>query len=603
MPLCGFWFLPAFPYLRLQFPSAPNIDTGFIHKKCWKRNTVSIRSWYSEHIGRGRRTVEQQKDPCIKEQPEASLDTVRGNLAVLKQLTAESTAIASGIEQVVQKLKAPMQEQGAVFTAIDDNFAYLNDIISTDMGLVQGKYTILEGKIQAGAVYIESLADKNLIGSQVIEPLLLGEADSSTAIDEIPMLLQSKFISIPGTQPTVSMKQVLLSLLDGELILFIEGANSALIINSRRVDKRSIDKPENEGTVLASLDSFTEDLATNCSMIIKRLPTPALRFSTFCVGILSRTKVKLLWIEGIANAKIVTEARRRITEINIDNIYGVGMLAELLEDNPLSIFPKYRQTERPDSTAKYLTDGHIAILCDNSPFAVLAPITLWDNFKTMDDYAESRTSASYLRIARYIAFLSSILLAPVYLAFVAYNQNIVPQPLGLAIATGRAGAPFPSVVELLIMTLAITIIREAALRISGSVGVFIGTLAAVVIGQAIVAAGYISASIIIVVAVSEISAFAISTTTVIYTSRLINYFFIALAGMFGMFGLINGITIVFWHLASLESFGVPYLYPLAPFELSAMRDTFIRFGVLQKRFSILAPINRTRTAKKDTVKQ
>jgi spore germination protein KA len=215
----------------------------------------------------------------------------------------------------------------------------------------------------------------------------------------------------------------------------------------------------------------------------------------------------------------------------------------------------------------------------------------------MDDYAERSTSASYLRFVRYAAFLFSILLSPLYLSFVTYNQTVVPQPLALAIATGRAGAPFPSVVELLIMTFAITIIREAAMRIPGAVGFFIGTLAAVVIGQASVAAGYISASIIIVVAASEISSFAISTSTLVYTSRLINYFFIILSGMFGMFGLINGIAIVFWHLASLESFGVPYLYPLVPFELSAMKDTFIRLGVLKKRFRILAPFNRIRTGK------
>jgi spore germination protein KA len=393
------------------------------------------------------------------------------------------------------------------------------------------------------------------------------------------------------------MKQVVEGILNGDTALFIEGSSTALLIASRKIEQRGVEKPLNEGTVLASLDSYTENLDTNCGMIIKRLPTSSLRFETFNIGKLAPTKIKLAWLEGIANPTIVDEARRRINRINIDYISGIGTLAELIEDSPFSIFPKYRQTERPDVTAKALTDGHFAILCTNNPFALFAPIALWDNLKTMDDYAERTTSASYLRLARYAAFLMSILISPVYLSFVTYNQTIVPQSLAVAIAAGRAGVPFPSAVELLLMTLAITIIREAAMRIPGSVGYFVGTLAAVVIGQASVAAGYVSASMIIVVAASEISSFAISTTTIVYTSRLINYFFIVLASMFGMFGLINGIAIVFWHLASLESFGVPYLYPLVPFELEAMKDTFVRFGILRKRFKILAPFNRLRIGK------
>ncbi|MBP2663418.1 MAG: gerAA 2, partial [Firmicutes bacterium] len=177
-----------------------------------------------------------------------------------------------------------------------------------------------------------------------------------------------------------------------------------------------------------------------------------------------------------------------------------------------------------------------------------------------------------------------------------YNQIIVPQSLAVTIAAGREGVPFPSGVELLLMTFGMTIIREAALRIPGSVGYFIGTLAAIVIGQAAVAAGYVSASIIIVVAISEISSFAVATTRITYTSRLINYSFIILAGFLGMFGLICGIVIIFWHLSSLESFGVPYLYPFIPFDLEGMKDTFIRMrlSVLKKRLRILAPFNRVR---------
>jgi spore germination protein KA len=180
---------------------------------------------------------------------------------------------------------------------------------------------------------------------------------------------------------------------------------------------------------------------------------------------------------------------------------------------------------------------------------------------------------------------------------VTYNHSIVPPDLAVAIAVGRDGVPFPSVVEILLLTVTISIIQEAALRIPGIIGYFIGTISAVVIGQATVSAGYVSASVIIVISISVVSSFAISSATLLYTARLINYSLILLAGFFGMYGLINGIVITAWHMVSLHSFSLPYVYPLIPFDREAMKDTLIRAPMrsLKKRFSLLSPNNRSRT--------
>jgi spore germination protein KA len=529
-------------------------------------------------------------------------------LQELQKMIDASSETAEDMEMIIGQLRQlgpselPSQMQVRnVFSTVDENFSFLRSILGNGIGLIEGKHDILAGKVQTGVAYIKSISDEELISNQVIKPLLKGKVDFNINFEAILMLIRSTFLSASNVKETNEMEQVVESLLNGDTVLFINSTNTALIIDSRKIVSRSIEKPENESTVLSSMESFVEDLNANCGMIIKRLPTPNLRFEIVTVGVLSHTKLKLIWIEGIANTTIIEEARRRINRINIDNVDGIGVLAELIEDTPLSIFPKYRQTQRPDVVTKNLTDGSFAVLCDNSPFAFLAPISIWDNFKTMDDYAERSTSASYLRLIRYVAFFASVIISPLYLSFVTYNQIIVPQSLAVTISTGREGVPFPTVVELLVMTMGITVIREASLRIPGAVGYFVGSIAAVVIGQATVAAGYVSASIIIIVAVSEISSFALSTTTMVYTSRLINYFFIVLAGMFGMFGLINGVAIILWYVASLESFGVPYLYPLVPFDFAGMKDTFIRLGTANKRLRILAPFNRIRIGNENII--
>jgi spore germination protein KA len=518
---------------------------------------------------------------------------------IIKRKKSRQTGSVNTSEQ----LPSQAQERN-IFPTIDENFGFINSILGSGIGLVQGKYRILDDKVQAGIVYIDNITDKKLVSSQIIEPLLKANIDFESGLDGILELIQSKIIYVPDTKVSNQMKDMIDNLLNGSAVLFIEGINNALVMESRKVENRPIEKPSNEAVVLGSLDSLTESLDTNCNLVSKRLPIPNLRFEIFTLGRLSHTKVKLLWIEGIANMNAIEEVRKRIHKIDVDVVDGIGVLSELIEDNPLSLFTTYKQTQRPDVLAKSLSDGQFVVLCNNSPYGFIAPITFWDNFKTMDDYSDKSFVSSYLRFARYLAFVLSITISPLYLAFVAFNHSIVPSALAMNIAEGRAGVPFPSIIEVLILSVGITLIREASLRISGSIGYFIGALAAIVIGQAAVSAGYVSASVIIVVAVSYISAYAISSNTLLLASRLLDYFFIILSGIFGMFGIINGIVIMAWYMVSLESFGVPYLYPLIPFDFEGSKDTFIRapLSVLKRRMGLLAPLNRVRMKDKDKKK-
>jgi len=490
--------------------------------------------------------------------------------------------------------------ENIIFPDIKKNLDYIKNVTGDAVGLVENSYDIFGGKVKAGVAFIEVIADKELISRHVIIPLIESNAAISKHAGEILSMIQTGIIPATKTYITDDMQQVVNALYSGDTAFFLENLEKALIVGSSKFPKRAIEKPENEATVLGSQDSFTDDLDTNVGLIIKRLPMKKLHFESFTTGRLSRTKTKLVWLDGIANPKIIEDVKKRIKSIDSDIVDGLGILAELIEDKPQSIFPKYRQTERPDVAVRSLSTGCFAIILDTSPFAIVAPYTLWDNFKTMDDYEERSSTSTYLRIVRYAAFLISVLATPLYLAFVTYNHAVVPPSLAINIAQGREGVPFPTVVEVMLMSLSMSIIREAGLRMPGSVGYFIGTLAAVLIGQAIVTAGYVSASLIIVIAVSTIASFAISAVTLLYSSRLLNYFFILLAGLFGIFGLINGFIFMFWHLLSLRSFGLPYLYPVIPFDPEQWKDTFVRahYKNLKRRSRILAPFNREKAGRK-----
>lgn len=484
--------------------------------------------------------------------------------------------------------------------SVEENISFLKTTFGDGINLVVARLNVFSSQTPAAIVYIDTIADKELIMNHVMKPILMNNALVSINPEETLKILQTRVITATEMKQVTEKAQVLSAVLNGDSALFLENTNQVIVIGTRKVEKKPVESPENESTVLGSQESFTDDLKINCSLILKRLPVPNLKFEEFTVGTLSCTKVKLIWLEGIANQKFINEAKRRIQLIDTDIVDGLGILGTTIESHPVSIFPRYRQTERPDVVARNLTNGRFALICSNSPFALIAPISLWDNFRTMDDYQESTIVGSYLRIIRYVSFAFSILISSLYLSFVTYNQSVVPANLALDIAKGREGVPFPSALELLLLTMFITVIREAGLRMPGSVGYFVGTLAAVVIGQAIVTAGYVSASLIIVVAVSTISSFAISTTTMLYPARLLNYLFIILGGCFGIFGVSCGLTFLFWYLIVQDSFGMPYLYPLIPFDKSGFGDLLIRlpYYLMRKRMKLLAPQNRLRTGSK-----
>lgn len=483
----------------------------------------------------------------------------------------------------------PLLEAMWVSASVDENLKLLSSVLGSGIGLNEGKFKALGGAAEAGVVYIESICDKESINKYVIAPLLNNSLTQNTSDYDISTLVQTKYILTTNTKKVSKMKDIVDEILLGNTAVFLENSCSALIVPSRKVEKRNIDKPENETTILASRESFTEDIESNINLILKRMPVPELHFEEFTLGNLSKTVIKLMWLDGVANSDVITEAKNRLGNVDLDMIDNIGILAEIIRDNPIGVFPTYRQTERPDTTAKEVSIGRFAILCDNSAFALVGPISFWDSFKTMDDYSEPPFAATLLRIVRFIAFVIATTISPMYLSFVTYNQPIVPPSLALNISSGREGVPFPSVIELLAMTVIIEIIREAGVRMPGMVGYFIGTIGAVIIGQTAVSAGYVSVSVIIVVAFSAIASFAISSTLMVNAARLINYFLILLSGFLGMFGLLNGIFIVIWRMVTLESFGIPYLYPVVPYEFQGWKDTFIRapFKALKEQLTLL----------------
>jgi spore germination protein KA len=208
------------------------------------------------------------------------------------------------------------------------------------------------------------------------------------------------------------------------------------------------------------------------------------------------------------NPQLVEEVFRRLSLIDIDGIIDIGYLEQFIEDNHLSPFPQIQNTERPDKAVANLLEGRVILLVDGSPFALILPTVFSQFYLTVEDYSEGYFLVSFIRLARLVALVFSLIFPSLYVALISFNPELIPTEFAVAVAGGRAGVPFPSLIEVLIMDVSMEVLREATLRLPQQVGGALSIVGVLVIGQAAVAAGFISPITVVIIALTTIGSFA-----------------------------------------------------------------------------------------------
>ena len=298
-----------------------------------------------------------------------------------------------------------------------------------------------------------------------------------------------------------------------------------------------------------------------------------------CSSDLTNTQVCIVYINGIVNQDILAELKARFKKIKADAILDVSYIEEYIEDAPNSLVRTAYYTEKPDVLAGKILEGRIGIICDGSPNVITVPKIFIEDLMDSEDYYSKPKFASFLRIIRYLSFFISIFLVGIYIAITNFHQEMIPTQLLITLAGQREGVPFPSLLEALLMILFYEIIKEAGLRLPKNIGQTVTLIGGLVIGQAAVEAGLVSAIMVIVVSAAGVSEFVIpQLREMIVIYRIL---FIILGGLFGMFGIFSGLIISSFHLLSIKSFGVPYLFPIAPYDKEGFKD-FLRRAPLKK---------------------
>lgn len=382
----------------------------------------------------------------------------------------------------------------------------------------------------------------------------------------------------------------------GFTCIFIDGIDQAIVLETRTKLDRGVTESTSEPVIRGPKDSFTENHNMNIGLIRKRIKDPNLWFQEVKVGRRSKTKIAIAYIKDIVDLTRVHKIEEQLKSIDIDAILDSGYIRRFLEGNQHSTFPQMVTTEKPDTVCGELLEGKIALLVENTPFALITPATLVNFLHASTDYYEKASNITFSRILRTLAFFITIITPALYIALTTFNHELIPDEFLISIAMQRQGVPFPTAFEVLLFGITFEILRESDLRSPSTTGTAMSIVGALVLGDAAVSAGLVSPIVVIIVAVTSICELAFSDIDMINALRGWKIIFIITSMFMGLIGFLVAMLILIIKLVSLETLDVPYLTPFSPIDIQAWKDSIVKFPInkLFKRPKYLTNKNRTR---------
>jgi len=512
-------------------------------------------------------------------------------LLLKNKVKQNNGALAKGSKKQERKPSEQVEDKGEgpdVSTDIEVNLEYMKKVYSVpingDVVIREFEINVNNKAVEAFIIFFDGLTSRDVINYAILNPLMLlssynikaSEQDYSNGNVDVAEFVRRHLLPQNQLKITKKMSDVINEINFGGCGIFVDGIDVAFAADVKGWEHRGIDRPNTELVLRGPQEGFNEILRSNTALIRKILKDEDLIVEDVTIGKRSRTPCSILYIKDITSDALVNEVRRRLKGINIDYIWDSGILEQLIEDSTILPAPQIMATERPDRVASALVEGKVAVILHGSPFALIMPVNNFDLMKAAEDPYIRFPYSNFLRFARILGIILTLLLPGFYVAVTNYHHEMIPTDLLFALAASREKVPFPSVVEIIIMEVSFELIREAGIRIPGPVGSTLGIIGALILGQAAVAANIVSPILIIVVAVTGIGSFAVPNFSLGYAFRILRFAYIILGAIAGFLGITTGIFIHGLWLVRTTSFGVPFMAPFAPRTKGGVADQITR---------------------------
>lgn len=471
-----------------------------------------------------------------------------------------------------------MAEQRKIDKDIDKNIRYLKDLLGVGetFDIVFREYMF--GRRRAASFSINAMTNDVLV-SNVLEDMTLFQQED-LGINTLKKIFYSRTTHLQA-KLLDNFSDAVTSLLSGEILFFIDGESQILVMDARSYPIRSPSESTIEKVTRGSRDSFVETIVFNTALIRRRLRDPNLRFNIVKVGTRSRTDVAICYIKDITNPRLVDKIKDHLEQIDTD---GVPMAEKAIEEyivpgnrwNPL---PRVRYTERPDVAVTHLLEGHICIIVDTSPNIMILPATLWHHVQHAEEYRQNVLTGSFLRLIRLTGIAFSLLLPPLWLAIVL-QRHLLPETL--AFLGPRESGIIPLGLQFLLAEVGIELVRMATVHVPSAQSTALGFIGAFMLGDFATKVGLFGNETIFYIAVAVVGTFATPSVELALAIRIFRMSLVVLVSLFKLPGLLGGLAALAVLLATTKSFGIPYLWPLLPFNFKAMQDVIFRLPIPHK---------------------
>ncbi|OZM57679.1 spore germination protein [Lottiidibacillus patelloidae] len=476
--------------------------------------------------------------------------------------------------------------QHRVSSDIDKNISYLKEKLGVEKSFDVIHLDLEYANKKMAMFLIDGFAKDDIL--HYLMKLLADLSPEQLEPEPLEKLLKT-YLPYVELEKTEDLDVIVNGVLAGPTVLLVDGLSYAILIDARTYPVRGPQEPDIERVVRGARDGYVETIVFNTALTRRRVRDPSLRMEYMQVGRRSKTDICVSYIEDIADPDLVKEIKESLAMIDTDGIpMAEKTIEEFISGRHWNPYPVVRYTERPDTAAAHLFEGHVIIMVDGSPSVLITPTTFWHHLQHAEEYRQKPLVGAYLRLVRFFAVFASIFLLPLWYLF-ATNPDLLPKELSY-IGVNDMGE-IPLFVQFLIIEVGLDMLRMAAIHTPSSLATALGLVAALMVGQVAVEVGLLTNEVILYFAIAAIGSFATPSYELSLANRLVRIGLLIMTAAFQVAGYVLGFLLLMLLLTRMKSFKTPYFWPFIPFSYRAMRDVLVRTPIPLKnrRPTVLHP--------------
>ncbi|WP_026895524.1 spore germination protein [Clostridiisalibacter paucivorans] len=461
---------------------------------------------------------------------------------------------------------------------LEENKKAINNILPIEKSFDIIDRDLVFGDKKAYLVFIDGFAKDDIMLWLLLHLQELKKEDMN--IQSVKEFID-KNISYIEVDLFEDLDQLQNAVLSGAVGLVIDGENKGIIIDARTYPARGPEEPDLEKVTRGSRDGLVETIIFNTALIRRRIRDENLIFEMYSVGKRTKSDIVISYIDDIVDKNLLNIIKKKLNEIDVDAlVMGEKSLEELLIKkkwyNPI---PQARFSERPDVVSAHLLEGHIAIIVDTSPSALIVPVTMFHFTQHAEDYYQNPSVGTYLRWVRYLFMCFSLILSPLWFLLVTNNELL---PEAFTFLGPKEETLIPIFIQFVILEIGLDGLRLASIHTPNTLSTSLSIIGGLLIGELAIKVGWLVPETILYMVIVSVGTFITPSIEFSMAIRMFRLLLLLLTGLFNIYGFIGGIILISIMFVTTKNInGQRYTWPLIPFDKTAFGNILLRKPIIE----------------------